>query len=69
MPSKYPEEFRQDVIRVALEREPDVTWVQIAKDFGVHVETLDKCLRQACIEAGEQEGLTRSESAELRELR
>ena len=69
MPSKYPEEFRQDVIRVAMEREPDVTLVQIAKDFGIHVGTLDKWLRQARIEAGEQEGTTRSESAELRELR
>ncbi len=68
MPSKYPEEFRQDVIRVAMEREPDVTLVQIAKDFGIHVGTLDKWLRQARIEAGEQEGTTRSESAELREL-
>ena len=69
MPSKYPEEFRQDVIRVAMEREPDVTLVQIAKDFGIHVGTLDKWLRQARIEAGEQEGTTRSESEELRELR
>ena len=69
MPSKYPEEFRQDVIRVALERDPDVTLVQIAKDFGIHVGTLDKWLRQARIEAGEQQGLTRLESAELRELK
>jgi len=69
MPSKYPEEFRQDVVRVALERDPDITLVQIAKDFGIHVGTLDKWLRQARIEAGEQQGLTRLESAELRELK
>jgi len=69
MPSKYPEEFRQDVVRVALERGPDVTLVQIAKDFGIRVGTLDKWLRQARIEAGEQQGLTRLESAELRELK
>lgn len=57
MPSKYPEEFRQDVVRVALERDPDITLVQIAKDFGIHVGTLDKWLRQARIEAGEQQGV------------
>ena len=69
MPSKYPEEFRQDVVRVALERDPDITLVQIAKDFGIHVGTLDKWLRQARIEDGEKPGVTRAESEELRDLR
>lgn len=42
---------------------------KIAKDFGIHVGTLDKGLRQARVEQGEKPGLTRSESDELRELR
>lgn len=63
MPSKYPKEFRQDVIRVALEREPDATLVQIAKDFGIHVGTLDKWLRQARIEARVEGGLSFAEAA------
>lgn len=69
MPAKYPEEFRDDVVRVALNRDPEVTLAQIAKDFGIHVGTLDKWLRQARIEDGEKPGTTRSENDELRELR
>lgn len=69
MPAKYPEEFRDDVVRVALNREAGVTLPQIAKDFGIHVGTLDKWLRQARIEDGEKPGVARSENEELRELR
>ncbi|MFD1860317.1 transposase [Aeromicrobium camelliae] len=69
MPKPFPREFREDVVRVALNRDPDVPLAQIAKDFGIHVGTLDKWLRQARIAAGGQTGVTVSESAELRELR
>lgn len=69
MPSKYPKEFRDDVVQVALNRDPDVTLAQIAKDFGIHVGTLDKWLRQERVETGEKPGITRSENDELRELR
>lgn len=68
MPSKYSDEFRLDVVRVAQSRDPDVALVQIAEDFGIHVGTLDKWMRKARIESGEQEGVTVSESAQLREL-
>jgi len=69
MPKPFPKEFRDDVIRVAESRDLEVTLAQIAKDFGVHVGTLDKWMRQARIEAGEQPGETKQESAELREFR
>lgn len=69
MPKPFPKEFRADVVRVASNRGPDVTLAQIAKDFGVHVGTLDNWMRQARVEAGEQPGVTSSESVELRELR
>lgn len=69
MPKPFPKEFRDDVVRVAQNRDADVTLAEIAKDFGVHVGTLDKWMRQARIEDGEQPGVTVSESAELRELR
>lgn len=69
MPKPFPKEFRDDVIRVSENRDPEVTLAEIAKDFGVHVSTLDKWMRQARIEAGERSGQTSSESAELRELR
>lgn len=69
MPTKYPDEFRQDVVRVASNREPEVTLAQIAKDFGIHIGTLDKWMRRARVESGEQEGVTVAESAQLRELK
>ncbi len=69
MPKPFPKEFRDDVVRVAQNRDPEVTLAEIAKDFGVHVGTLDKWMRQARIEDGEQSGVTVSESGELRELR
>ena len=69
MPKPYPQEFRDDVVRVARDREPGVTVEQIAKDFGVHPMTLFKWLRQAEVEEGAKPGASRTESAELREAR
>ncbi|MEU7176575.1 IS3 family transposase [Micromonospora tulbaghiae] len=69
MPKPYPREFRDDVVRVARDREPGVTVEQIAKDFGVHPMTLFKWLRQADVDAGAAPGTTGTESAELREAR
>jgi transposase len=69
VPKPYPREFRDDVVRVARNRDDGVTVEQIAKDFGVHPMTLFKWLRQADVEDGVKPGVTGSESAELRELR
>ena len=69
MPTRYPREFRDDVIRIALDRGPEVTLAQIANDLRFHVGTLDKWLREERVEAGQKPGVTRSENAELRELR
>ena len=46
MPKPYPEEFREDVVRVARNRAAGVTLEQIAADFGVHPMTLSKWLRK-----------------------
>ncbi|MFW3386649.1 UNVERIFIED_CONTAM: IS3 family transposase [Kocuria sp. CPCC 205274] len=69
MPAPYPQEFRDDVVRVARSREDGVTLAQIAKDFGIHEMTLSKWMRQADVEDGEKPGATRAESAENRELK
>ncbi|MGP5292747.1 IS3 family transposase, partial [Brachybacterium tyrofermentans] len=65
----YPQEFREDVVRVARSREDGITIAQIAKDFGVHEMTLHKWIRQADIDDGNRPGRTREESTELREAR
>jgi len=69
VPKPYPQEFRDDVVRVARNREPGVTVEQIAKDFGVHPMTLFKWLRQADTDEGTKPGVSRNDSAELREAR
>ncbi len=69
MPRPFPAEFREDVVRVARNREPGVTLSQIAKDFGIHEMTLNKWMRKADVEDGNRPGVTASESSELRELR
>ncbi|MFD7767427.1 IS3 family transposase [Streptomyces sp. NPDC059787] len=46
MPKPYPKEFREDVVRVARNREPGVTLEQVAADFGVHPASLTKWLRR-----------------------
>ena len=69
MPKPYPREFRDDVVRVARNRDDGVTIEQIAADFGVHPMTLSKWMRQADIDDGAKPGTSTGDSAELRELR
>ncbi|TDP90750.1 hypothetical protein EDF62_2401 [Leucobacter luti] len=69
MPTKYPKEVRDVVLRVALSRDSDVALAQIAQNFGTQVGTLDKWLRNERVETGEKPGITGSENDELRELR
>ncbi|WP_148310674.1 IS3 family transposase [Nocardia brasiliensis] len=66
MPKPYPREFRDDVVRVARNRDDGVTLEQVAADFGVHPMTLSKWMRQADVDEGAKPGKTSSESAELR---
>ena len=69
MPKPYPREFRDDVVRVARNREPGVSVEQVAKDFGVHPMTLFKWMRQADVDDGARPGASRAEAVELREAR
>lgn len=69
MPKPYPKEFRDDVVRVALNWDAKTTITQIAKVFGVREGTVTKWIRQAEVDAGTKPGTTTDESAEWRELR
>ncbi|MEW1734330.1 transposase [Nocardia beijingensis] len=66
MPKPYPREFRDDVVRVARNRDDGVTLEQVAADFGVHPVTLSKWMRQADVDEGAKPGISTGESAELR---
>lgn len=69
MAGRYPQEFKDDVLRVARDRGPGETLEQIAHDFGVHPVTLSKWLKQADIEDGIKPGVTKGQVAEIVELR
>jgi transposase len=69
MPKPYPNEFRDDVVRVAKNRPEGVTLEQIAADFDIHLMTLSNWLRKDRIDNGEQPGVTSTESEELRGAR
>ena len=67
MPKPFPEEFRRDVVAVALRRQAPLS--QIARDFGISESCLHRWLALDDVELGKRPGVTASESAELRELR
>jgi transposase-like protein len=50
MPRPYPREFREDVIRVARNREPGVRIKDIATDFGISESCLTNWLTTADVE-------------------
>ena len=45
MPKAFPEEFRDDVVRVARVREPDVRLADLAADFGISESCLNRWLK------------------------
>ncbi|WP_372444633.1 IS3 family transposase [Crossiella equi] len=66
-PSPTPREFRDDVVAVA--RRGKAPLKHVARDFGISESCLANWLRAADVEDGARPGVTRQESAELRELR
>jgi transposase len=67
VPAPHPKEFRDDVVAVARRGEAPIS--QIAKDFGISESCLRNWLRVADVEDGAKTGVTKTESAELRELK
>ncbi len=66
-PSKWTPEFREEAVR--LYRSGSVSIPEVARSLGLNPETFRKWVKQAEIDAGEREGYTREEKAEIRELR
>lgn len=59
MSAPCPQEFREDVVRVAHSREDGITIALIAKDFGIHEMTAHKWFRKADTDNGNRPGSTR----------
>ena len=69
MPRPSPWEFREDVVRVARNREPGVRIKDIAADFGISESCLTNWMTQADRDEDVRPGPTSDEQAENRELR
>jgi len=69
MPKPYPKEFRDDVVRVARNREPGVRIKDIAGDFGITESCLTNWLSRADRDDGLRPGSTTGELVELREAK
>ena len=69
VPKPFPQEFRDDVVRVARGRDPGTTLRQVAEDFGISESCLRGWMRAADVEEGTKSGLSTDQAAELRELR
>jgi transposase len=67
MPKKFPPEFKRDVVRVA--RRGDLTRAEVAADFDISIESVNRWLRQADIDDGVKDGLTTAEQTEAVRLR
>lgn len=67
VPKPYPEEFRRDVVAVA--RRGDASLEQIAKDFGISVNSVTNWLKRADVEDGVKPGVTTAESEQIRDLK
>lgn len=64
MPKPYPREFREDVIRVARNREPGVMLKTIAADFGISESCLANWFKTACVEEGLKHGTSADEGVQ-----
>jgi transposase len=67
MAKRYPQEFRDDVVKVA--RLHQAPMIQVAKDFGISYATLYEWLKKADVDDGNRPGVTASQSEEMRDLR
>lgn len=67
-PKKYPDELVRRGVRLALESGRPIA--EVARDLGMHPETLRKCVRQAQADSGARPDLpTTAEREEIRRLR
>ena len=56
MPKRFPPEFKADVVRVA--RRGDLSVAEVAADFDISVQSVQRWKRQADIDDGIKDGLT-----------
>ena len=67
MPKAFPKEFRDDVVAIA--RRHEMSFAQVAKDFGVSESCVQRWVKIAEVNDGVKPGTTSAEQSENRELK
>lgn len=67
MPKRFPPEFKADVVRVA--RRGDLSIAEVAADFDISVQSVQRWKRQADVDEGIKDGLTSTEQADAVRMR
>jgi transposase len=67
MPKKFPPEFKRDVVTVA--RRGKLTRAEVAADFDISEQSVNRWMRQADIDDGIKDRLTTAEQSEVVQLR
>jgi transposase-like protein len=67
MPKRFPPEFKADVVRVA--RRGDLSIAEVAADFDISFQSVQRWKRQADIDEGNKDGLTSAEQADAIRIR
>lgn len=67
MAARFSEEFRADVLSVVKRGEASIS--VIARDFGISETAIRKWLHREQVESGLRSGLSREETAEIRDLK
>ena len=67
MSKKFPPEFKRDVDTVA--RRGELTRAEVAADFGISEQSVNRWMRLADIDDGIKDGLTTAEQSEVVQLR
>ena len=63
----YPSEFRREAVALVQQQKGSIP--QLARELGVHQETLRLWVRQAEVDAGQRDGMATDAQAELARLR
>lgn len=67
MPKKFPPEFKRDVVTVA--RRGELSRAEVAADFGISEQSVNRWMHQADIDDGVRDGLNTAEQSEVVQLR